>query len=146
MSNSIDVHGLVARWRQEADDMLHGENAHEDQLLSEQKRILARQLEAALRQSGEAVAEMMVMEMPPPCSWRYSYWITDAGRLLPGGEYKLYLAPPATSGLVEALHRCAKALPVLETMLTASALHRGAEVARELRADVTAVLTTRSTK
>lgn len=136
---SSDVHGLPAKWRQEADDDL-------DSVTSWKlaRRRCADELEAALRQSGEAVATIH----------RDGYWTHEPGRdpfdrFGPNANssgLKVYAAPPATSGLVEALHGCAKALPVLETMLTVSALHGGAEVTRKLLADVTAALGTRSTK
>lgn len=93
---SSDVHGLPAKWRQEADDDL-------DSVTSWKlaRRRCADELEAALRQSGEAVATIH----------RDGYWTHEPGRdpfdrFGPNANssgLKVYAAPPATSGLVEAL-------------------------------------------
>ncbi len=91
MSNLTNAHELPAKWRQEADDDL-------DSVTSWKlaRRRCADELEAALRQSGEAVATIH----------RDGYWTHEPGRdpfdrFGPNANssgLKVYAAPPATSG------------------------------------------------
>lgn len=96
MSYKIDVHGLPAKWREPT--------PIDDQTLytmgrRNQRKQCADELEAALRQSGEAVAVVMADGYP---LWLRSWLESSDYRNLPAGT-KLYAAPPTTSGLVEAL-------------------------------------------
>lgn len=110
MSDSINVHGLPAKWREPT--------PIDDQTLytmgrRNQRKQCADELEAALRQSGEAVAWRAEWDAA-----RKTYWIQyhdetdplpesfddEPTRIIP-----LYTAPPATSGLVEALREALEA-------------------------------------
>lgn len=93
-AQQIDVHGLPAKWRREA------ERDSVDEVEVQLLNYCADELESALRQSGEAVAYCDASD--PSNASAFAWPGTDRHER---HSTPLYLVTPATSGLVELVRR-----------------------------------------